>query len=139
MHAPDIERWERTRTQLAKNNLDALVCRLTENVLQLSGYWPILGRSVVIFPREGEPVLLAPVSEEGEAERGWISDVRTFRAWRIGDIDPEASLTKLLHQFFPNVACSENVSVTKAHTEILQPPRDFSSPGLESTLSSPPG
>jgi hypothetical protein len=34
MHAPDIERWERTRTQLAKNNLDALVCRLTENVLQ---------------------------------------------------------------------------------------------------------
>jgi len=100
MQAPDFERWERVQSRLAKSNLSALVCRLTENVVLLSGYWPILGRSIVVFPTEGEPVLLTPVSEIGEAERGWISDVRTFRAWRIGDIDPEASLTKLLGQVF---------------------------------------
>jgi Xaa-Pro aminopeptidase len=100
MQAPDLERWERVQAKLAKSNVAALVCRLTENVVMLSGYWPILGRSVVVFPTEGKPVLLAPVSESGEAEGGWISDVRTFRAWRIGDIDPEASIAKLLGQVF---------------------------------------
>ena len=98
MQAPDLKRWERVQAKLAESNIAALVCRLTENVLMTSGYWPILGRSVVVFPTEGKPVLIAPVSESGEAERGWISDVRTFRAWRIGDIDPEASISKLLGQ-----------------------------------------
>ena len=98
MQAPDLPRWERVQAKLAESNIAALVCRLTENVLMLGGYWPILGRSVVVFPTEGKPVLIAPVSEGGEAEGGWISDVRTFRAWRIGDIDPEASIRKLLGQ-----------------------------------------
>ena len=96
MQAPDLERWERVQARLAESNLAALVCRLTEDVLMLSGYWPILGRSVVVFPTEGKPVLIAPISERAEAERGWISDVRTFRAWRIGDDDPEASITRLI-------------------------------------------
>lgn len=100
MQSPDLERWNRVRAQLAKSNLAALVCRLTENVVMLSGYWPIMGRSLVIFPTEGNPVLIAPVSEVDESERGWISDVRSFRAWRIGDADPEASVTKLLGQVF---------------------------------------
>ena len=96
MQAPDIERWERVQAKLAESKVDALVCRLTEHVLMLSGYWPVLGRSVVVFPAEGKPVLIVPVSEREEAERGWISDVRTFRAWRIGDADPEASVTRLI-------------------------------------------
>ena len=100
MQAPDVERWERVQSRLAEKKISALVCRLTENVVMLSGYWPILGRSVVIFPAEGKPVLLAPVSETGEAERGWIADVRPFRLYRIGDIDPEASIAKLLGQVF---------------------------------------
>jgi Xaa-Pro dipeptidase len=138
MHVPDIERWERVRTQLARNNLDALVCRLTENVVQLSGYWPILGRSVVVFPREGEPVLLAPVSEDGEAERGWISDVRTFRAWRIGDIDPEASLTKLLHQFFAERSLlGKRIGYEGSYGDIAAPQRFFEPwAGIHTVLTS---
>jgi Xaa-Pro aminopeptidase len=100
MQSPDLERWDRVRSQLAASNLAALVCRLTENVVLLSGYWPILGRSVVIFPTDSQPVLIAPVSEVEATEKGWISDVRTFRAWRIGDVDPEASISKLLGQVF---------------------------------------
>lgn len=100
MQSPDLKRWERVSAKLAESNLAALVCRLTENVVMLSGYWPVLGRSLVVFPTDGKPVLLAPVSEAGESERGWISDVRTFRAWRLGDADPEVSLAKLLGQVF---------------------------------------
>jgi Xaa-Pro dipeptidase len=100
MKVPDLERWNRVKEKLAENNLAGLVCRLTENVLMLSGYWPILGRSIVVFFADYEPVLLAPISECEEVENGWISDVRTFRAWRIGDDDPEVSLTRLLDQVF---------------------------------------
>ncbi len=100
MQSPDLTRWDRVRAALAKSNVAALVCRLTENVVLLSGYWPILGRSVVVFPAEGQPVLIAPVSETEAAGKGWISDVRTFRAWRLGDADPEASIAKLLGQVF---------------------------------------
>jgi hypothetical protein len=50
MQAPDLKRWERVQAKLAESNIAALVCRLTENVLMTSGYWPILGRSVVVFP-----------------------------------------------------------------------------------------
>ncbi len=100
MQPPDLERWERTRTKLVEHNLAALVCRLPQHIVMLGGYWPVLGRSVVVFPTEGEPVLLAPVSEVPAIERGWIADVRTFRAWRVGDDDPEASLTTLSAQVF---------------------------------------
>jgi len=98
MESPDNERWARVVASLAENNLSALVCRLPENVVMLSGYWPVLGRSVVVLPTEGEPALIAPASEVSAVERGWIPDVRTFHAWRVGDDDPEASISRLLVQ-----------------------------------------
>ena len=103
MQSPDVERWERVRTALLTAGLEALVCRLPENVVMLSGCWPVMGRSVVVFPLEGQPVLIAPVSEGPAIEQGWISDVRTFRAWRVGDEDPEASIAKLLGQTFADL------------------------------------
>ena len=56
----DTERQHRTREALRAAGLDALVCRLAENVVLLSGYYPMVGASVVVFPAEGEPVLIAP-------------------------------------------------------------------------------
>lgn len=100
MESPDLERWDRIRASLAQWNLAAIVCRLPETVVMLSGYWPVLGRSVVVFPAEGEPVLLAPGCEAQAIEHGWIGDVRTFSAWQIGDDDPEAGIVRLLGQVF---------------------------------------
>jgi Xaa-Pro dipeptidase len=98
VQSPDFDRWNRVRETLVSSNLDALVCRLPENVVMLSGYWPVMGRSVVIFPSQGEPVLLAPASEAAAVEMGWIPEVRTFHAWRVGNEDPEVSLTALLRR-----------------------------------------
>ncbi|MHB0868883.1 MAG: M24 family metallopeptidase [Chloroflexota bacterium] len=98
MQSPDLERWGRVRATLAGDNLAALVCRLPENVVMLAGCWPVMGRTVVVFPAEGDPILLSPVSEGPAVERGWVGDVRTFRAWRVGDGDPEASIASLLRQ-----------------------------------------
>ncbi len=60
----DEERALRIRDALARHNLDALICRLPENLVLLTGYWPVIGRSVVVVPAQGEPVLIAPSMEE---------------------------------------------------------------------------
>lgn len=138
MQTPDFERWGRVQEQLARSNVAALVCRLTENVVLLSGYWPVLGRSVVIFPAEGDPTLIVPISEIGETESGWISDVRTFRAWRIGDIDPEASISKLIGQVFAErKLLGKRIAYEGSFGDIAAPQRFFEPwAGVHTVLSS---
>lgn len=63
----DKERISRVKAAMAREGLDALICRLPENVLLLSGYWPLTGRSFLFFPREGGPVCIVPGIHEKEA------------------------------------------------------------------------
>ncbi len=65
----DAERTERVRGALEEERLDALVCRLPENLLCLTGFWPLSGISFVLFPREGEPTCVAPDCEEAETRQ----------------------------------------------------------------------
>jgi hypothetical protein len=41
------------------HDLDALICRLPENVLLLTGYWPLSSFAFVLYPREGPVTLIA--------------------------------------------------------------------------------
>ncbi len=61
----DSVRATRVREALAQAGLDALICRLPENVVFLTGYWPRNGFSYVVFPQQAEPTLILP---EGEIE-----------------------------------------------------------------------
>lgn len=61
------ERLERMRRAMEAERLDALVLRLPENVLLLSGYWPMIGASTLVFPREGRSAVLIPSYYENEA------------------------------------------------------------------------
>jgi Xaa-Pro dipeptidase len=45
---------------MERERLDALVLRLPENVLLLSGWWPMIGASTLVFARESEAALLVP-------------------------------------------------------------------------------
>lgn len=62
---------------LGADHLDALVVTLPENVLLVSGYWPIVGTAVAVATRDRITVL-APEDESEEADRGW-AEVRTYR------------------------------------------------------------
>jgi Xaa-Pro aminopeptidase len=55
----DPERRSRNRQTLAAHNLDAVICRLPENVLLLAGFWPISSAAFVVFTDEGESWLIA--------------------------------------------------------------------------------
>lgn len=81
----DAERVDRVRKTLEKEKLDALVCRLPENVLFLTGYWPLSGISFLLFPREGEPTCIVPHCEEAEARQA-LADVECV-SYRYGDLD----------------------------------------------------
>ena len=61
------ERTESMRAAMEKQGFDALLCRLPENVLLLSGYWPLCGWVFYLFPVDGRPVCILPNTEEEEA------------------------------------------------------------------------
>ncbi len=77
--------------------LDLLVCRMPENVLFLSGYWPLAGVSILLFPINAEPVCILPMTEAAEATFGPVS-IRSF-TYPYGTLaagDPDASIAKIL-------------------------------------------
>jgi Xaa-Pro aminopeptidase len=54
------------------------------------------GFAFLVFPREGEPVLIVPSAEEALAYNGWVQDVRTF-AWGLVDSgDPFENVAQIL-------------------------------------------
>ena len=79
----DTERLDRARAHMEKAGIDALVCRLGENVLYLTGYWPVVNASVAVFTRNGEMALLMQEEEVDYAGAGWVGDIRTYR---FGDL-----------------------------------------------------
>jgi Xaa-Pro dipeptidase len=81
----DRQRIEELQTALAANGLDAAVFSSSENVVSISGYWPMNGTCVAIVPQTGEPHLLVPAGEEFWAARcGW-PNLHVYQAGRVQD------------------------------------------------------
>lgn len=71
------ERAARIGEALDAAGLDALIGALPENVLMLSGYWPVVGTAIAIA-RRGRVAVLAPEDERDLADGGW-AEVRTYQ------------------------------------------------------------
>jgi Xaa-Pro aminopeptidase len=85
----DDAKLERVRGLMAEDDLDALVVRAPDNVVYLSNYWCMKGYDLVVFPREGEPTLVAVEPQRADAERtAWTSDIRLFAGYDEGDPRP---------------------------------------------------
>ena len=93
----DTERLERARREMEEKGIGALWCRIPENVLYLSGYWPAIGASAILFPLDGDPVLMTPIDEIDYAERSWVKDVRTYEFLQLEALpDVNRELSRLL-------------------------------------------
>ena len=85
----DEAKLDRVRALMAEEDLDALVVRAPDNVFYLSNFWGMKGYDAVVFPREGEPVLICLEASESDADRtAWTTDVRFFRGYDEGDPRP---------------------------------------------------
>ncbi len=85
----DTTKLDRVRAAMAEQELDALVVRAPDNVLYLTNFWGMKGYEAVVFPREGEPVLVCLEASEADAERmSWTEEVRFFRGYDEADPRP---------------------------------------------------
>ena len=75
----DPERVDRLQTSLREAGLDGIVCTMPENVLLLTGYFPIVGTSVAVMNRDGQVTLLAPEDEMGLADCDGADQVIAFQ------------------------------------------------------------
>ncbi len=85
----DDLKLDRVRALMAEQDFDALVVRAPDNVVYLSNYWPMKGYDAVVFPREGEPVLIAVEPQADDAMRtAWTEDIRLFAGYDASDARP---------------------------------------------------
>lgn len=87
----DDERVARMKGQMREAGLDYLILRLAENVLYTTGYWPIFGASMAVFPLDGEATIFFVEGEQEFVADGWVKDARPYK---FLDIDALASPTR---------------------------------------------
>src|ERR1700739_1451250 len=85
----DHAKLNRVRALMKDQAVRARVVRAPENVLYLANYWCMKGYDVVVFPREGEPTLIALEPQLADAERNsWTRDIRLFKGYDERDPRP---------------------------------------------------
>jgi Xaa-Pro aminopeptidase len=90
----DDAKLDRVRRLMAEQGLDAIVARAPDNVLYLTNFWPMKGYDAVVFPQEGEPVLIClEASADDAARMSWTDDVRFFDGYDASDPRPPTSRT----------------------------------------------
>lgn len=77
--APGADRLARAREALQHAGADALLCVLPQDVLLLSGYWPVTGHSIALIHARGGSALVVPEDEHALARRAWVDSIRTFQ------------------------------------------------------------
>src|SRR5437660_2555883 len=85
----DQTKLDRVRALMKDHDLTALVVRAPDNVLYLTNYWCMKGYDAVVFPREGDPTLIALEPQLADAERNsWTRDIRLFKGYDERDPRP---------------------------------------------------
>lgn len=95
MSAVDNARLERLRRAMKEQGLDVLICKLPENVVYLTNYWPHHGFSFVIFPDDSGAQLYLPEIEEPYADADW-AEVTTFGWGLLKDGDLYENYRRIL-------------------------------------------
>lgn len=131
----DAERLHRTRTAMANAGLEALVLKLSENIVMLSGYWPMNGFAYLIFPLEKDPVLIAPVPEEYLASEGWVKDIRSFKWGLIDSGNPFESIAGLLKEASSELQLNNKPVGFEASFEFIATPYVAGEPAVYSEFS----
>ncbi|MGB7117995.1 MAG: Xaa-Pro peptidase family protein [Anaerolineales bacterium] len=67
----ETQRVQRLQKLMVEEGFDALVCRLPENVVYITEYWPHHGISVAVLPQDGRPTLFIPEVEAEWGNKDW--------------------------------------------------------------------
>jgi Xaa-Pro aminopeptidase len=122
----DDAKLERVRALMADQELDALVVRAPDNVLYLTNFWGMKGYDAVVFPREGEPVLICLEASEDDADRmSWTREVRLFRGYDEDDPRPPSlralDLARQIASEFDRVGIEASLGTQAADRMVGEP------------------
>jgi Xaa-Pro aminopeptidase len=85
----DQGKLDRVRALMKDQDVSALVVRAPDNMLYLTNYWCMKGYDAAIFPREGEPILIALEPQLADATRNsWTKDIQLFKSYDERDPRP---------------------------------------------------
>jgi len=85
----DHVKLDRVRALMKDQDVSALVVRAPDNMLYLTNYWCMKGYDAAIFPREGEPILIALEPQLADATRNsWTKDIQLFKSYDERDPRP---------------------------------------------------
>lgn len=100
--------------------IDVLVCRLPENVVYLTEYWPHHGVSVALLFQTGAPQLHAPEVEAEWAVPGW-ADVHPFGWSLLKDPDVYATYRDILGECAADLHPGNAVVAVEQTAEVVGP------------------
>src|ERR1700736_6569606 len=85
----DQTKLDRVRALMKDHDVNVLVVRAPDNVVYLTNYWCMKGYDAAIFPRQGEPTLIALEPQLADAQRNsWTKDIRLFKSYDERDPRP---------------------------------------------------
>ena len=109
----DHAKLDRVRSLMKDHDLSALVVRAPDNMLYLTNYWCMKGYDAAIFPREGEPILIALEPQQADAQRNsWTKDIRLFKSYDARDPrPPQFRALDLALEILKQNGLTENVAI----------------------------
>jgi Xaa-Pro aminopeptidase len=110
----DAERRRLLLSELAKDQLAALVCFAPEDVLLVSGYWPVMSSSVAVLRRDGEVHVILP---EDELELAGASAKADFIAYQPETLERLSTVTEALEE--PMKRLAERVPLGSGSVGVL--------------------
>jgi len=131
----DELRISRIKEAMAREGLDALICRLPENVLFLSGWWPLTGTSWVIFSRDGDCRLVIPACEAEEAQNDGAGNFSTYEWAHINAPDPVGETKSQIAAVAKNLGIDGGKIGIEENFEAIAPPPNLSEPLLPTPAS----
>lgn len=120
MTTNDRQRVERLQRLMAQEDLFAIVCRLSENIVYLTDYWPHHGFSVAVLPRDGKPFLFAPEVEVEYTKPDW-AEVTPFGWGLLKDKDLYENYQRLLAQAFNKLGLKGKKVGFEGSFEVIAP------------------
>jgi Xaa-Pro aminopeptidase len=116
----DFERLQKIQKRMVAEGISAFICKLPENVVYLTEYWPHHGFSFVVFSQSGKASLYVPEVELEYTSAEW-ADVTTFGWGLLKDGDLYENYRRLLTDSLKNLALTGKKIAVEQTMEVTAP------------------
>lgn len=126
----DTERLSRNKKIMREKGFDAFICRMPENVVFFSGWWPLTGTSWLIYTAEGHSHLIVPSCEEPEARADGVTDLSVFEWAHLAATDPVGETMHALKKAAEKLGIEKGNIGIEENFEAIAPPLNIAEPSL---------